>query len=80
MTDTSCSRIVRSRGCPYRSGLCLVVDTDEDTVAEIEAMAKRDGVSIGETIRLLVEWGLVADADDRKHKRPAYPVTATAVH
>ena len=67
----TCSRIVRSKGCPFRSGLCLVLDTDEDTVAEIEAMAKRDGVSISETIRLLVEWGLIADADDRKRKRAA---------
>ena len=79
MTDT-CSRIVRSTGCPYRKEFCLVVDTDEDTVAEIEAMAKRDGVSIAETVRLLVEWGLMADADERKPKRTAYVATATAVH
>ena len=49
-----------ARGCPYRHGYRLVIDTDEDTFAQIRAKAKKDNTSVAATVRLLIEWGLEA--------------------
>jgi len=38
-----------------------VVVFDRETFAEVRAKAVRDGTSLSEAIRTLVEWGLQAD-------------------
>lgn len=52
-----------ARGAVTRAGLMFSVALDEDTVDEIRRRAERDSTSFAEQIRMLVEWGLEADAD-----------------
>jgi hypothetical protein len=46
-----------AKGC-YRGHVCRF---DDETFAEIRAKALRDGTSLSEAIRQLVEWGLEAE-------------------
>jgi hypothetical protein len=43
----------------------VVIRLDEDTHEEIRARAKKEGTSFAEQVRLLVEWGLMADGGGR---------------
>ena len=55
-----------ARGCPYRNGWRLVIDTDEDTLRELRAEATKRGLSVAATVRLMVEWGLEVAQKERE--------------
>lgn len=40
-----------------------VVALDPDTFAEVRRRALREGTSFAEQVRLLIEWGLMADEE-----------------
>lgn len=67
------TRIVRERGdvaearrpARVRANGTVVTSLtlDEETYGQVRARAERDGTSFAEQIRLLIEWGLMADEE-----------------
>lgn len=53
-----------AKGFAHRNRTRIVCDFDPDAFEEVRTRAEREGTSIAEQVRLLVEWGLMADEDD----------------
>lgn len=54
----------RRRGKVQVNGTVLTsVALDEETYGQVWARAEREGTSFAEQLRLLVEWGLMADEE-----------------
>lgn len=53
-------RLDPAKGCVHRGRRRIVVDLDEDTFAQVAGRALKEGVSLAEMVRQLVEWGLEA--------------------
>lgn len=44
--------------------VAAVIRTDPDTMAALRAKACRDGTSLAEAIRTIIEWGLEAEEEN----------------
>jgi len=54
-----------AEGCALKPGRrSLVTHFDEDLFGEVRAFAAEQGVSVGEAVRTLCEWGLMSAADE----------------
>ena len=52
-----------ARGALKRGRRQLVILIDQETFDEVRSRAARDNTSVTHMLRLLIEWGLMADAD-----------------